>query len=51
MSPIGRCLLNHEEGDVVEVTVPAGSKEYEITRLVTIYDQVQENGDAAAAGS
>ena len=39
-SPIGKCLLNHEEGDVVEVTVPSGMREYEILRLVTIYDQV-----------
>jgi transcription elongation factor GreA len=39
-SPIGKCLLNHEEGDVVEVTVPSGTREYEILSLVTIYDQV-----------
>lgn len=41
-SPIGRSLLNHEEGDVVEVRVPSGMKEYEITRLVTIHDQAEE---------
>jgi transcription elongation factor GreA len=41
-SPIGRCLLNHEEGDTVEVKVPSGTKEYEITKLVTIHDQVKE---------
>jgi transcription elongation factor GreA len=41
-SPIGKSLLNHEEGDVVEVRVPAGSKEYEVTRLVTIHDQVRD---------
>src|SRR5688572_25232722 len=39
-SPIGKCLLNHEEGDVVEVKVPSGTKEYEIIRLVTIHNQV-----------
>jgi transcription elongation factor GreA len=38
-SPIGKCLLNHEPGDVVEVKVPSGTREYEILRLVTIYDQ------------
>ncbi len=38
-SPIGKCLLNHEEGDVVEVTVPSGTREYEILSLLTIYDQ------------
>ena len=41
-SPIGKCLLNHEEGDTVEVTVPSGTKEYEITKLVTMHDQVKE---------
>jgi len=38
-SPIGRSLLNHEVGDTVEVKVPSGTKEYEITKLVTIHDQ------------
>ena len=44
-SPIGKCLLNHEEGDVVQIRVPSGARELEITKLVTIHDQV---GDAAA---
>ena len=47
-SPIGKCLLNHEEGDVVEVTVPSGTREYEILRLVTIYDQVPTDGPPTA---
>jgi transcription elongation factor GreA len=38
-SPIGRGLLNHEAGDTVEVKVPSGTKEYEITKLVTLHDQ------------
>jgi transcription elongation factor GreA len=42
-SPIGKSLLNHEAGDVVEVRVPSGKKEYEITRLVTIHDQVEDS--------
>ena len=46
-SPIGKCLLNHEEGDTVEVKVPSGTREYEITRLVTIHEQ-SEQADAAA---
>ena len=41
-SPIGKCLLGSEEGDSVEVKVPAGTKEYEITKLVTIHDQVPD---------
>lgn len=40
-SPIGKCLLGGEEGDTVEVRVPSGTREYEITRLVTIHDQVK----------
>jgi transcription elongation factor GreA len=46
-SPIGRSLLNHEEGDTVEVKVPSGTKEYEVIRLVTIHDA----DDAAPAGA
>jgi transcription elongation factor GreA len=38
-SPIGKSLLGHEDGDTVEVKVPSGTREYEITRLVTIHDQ------------
>jgi transcription elongation factor GreA len=41
-SPIGKCLLGHEEGDSVEVKVPSGQKSYEIRKLVTIHDQVKE---------
>jgi transcription elongation factor GreA len=41
-SPIGKCLLGHEEGDAVEVRVPAGTKTYEITKLVTLHDQVKD---------
>ena len=46
-SPIGKSLLGHEEGDEVKVTVPSGSKEYEITRLVTIHDQVKDDAPQA----
>ena len=38
-SPIGKCLLNHEAGDTVEVKVPSGTREYELVKLVTIHDQ------------
>ena len=41
-SPIGKCLLGHEPGDAVEVRVPAGTKTYEITKLVTLHDQVKD---------
>ena len=38
-SPIGRALLNKEEGDEVTVTTPAGTREFEIIRLVTVHDE------------
>jgi len=41
-SPIGKCLLGHEEGDSVEVRVPSGTKVYEIRKLVTIHDQMKD---------
>jgi transcription elongation factor GreA len=46
-SPIGRSLLNHEEGDTIEVKVPSGTREYELIRLVTIHDA----DDSAPAGA
>ena len=42
-SPIGKCLLGHEEGDTVEVRVPSGSKTYDLVKLVTMHDQVKED--------
>ena len=39
-SPIGKSLLNREEGDTVQVRVPSGAREYDIVRFVTIHDQV-----------
>jgi len=41
-SPIGKCLLGHEEGDEVEIKVPSGLRTYEIRKLVTIHDQVKD---------
>jgi transcription elongation factor GreA len=37
-SPIGRSLLNKEEGDEVRVQTPAGARTFEIVRLLTIHD-------------
>ena len=48
-SPIGKCLLNHEEGDEVEVKVPSGTKSYEIISLVTMHDQAVDGSDSAEA--
>ncbi|MBA2303891.1 MAG: transcription elongation factor GreA [Acidobacteria bacterium] len=38
-SPIGRALVNKEEGDEVTVTAPNGSRRFEIVKLVTLYDE------------
>jgi transcription elongation factor GreA len=38
-SPIGRALLNKEEGDEVTVTTPNGSRTFEVIKLVTIHDE------------
>jgi transcription elongation factor GreA len=38
-SPIGRALLNKEEGDSVTVTTPGGRREFEIVKLFTIHDE------------
>lgn len=38
-SPIGRALLNKEEGDEVTVTTPGGSRRFELVKLVTIHDE------------
>ncbi|MBI3940832.1 MAG: transcription elongation factor GreA [Acidobacteria bacterium] len=41
-SPVGQSLMGHEEGDEVEVHTPGGKKTYEILRLTTIHQEVQE---------
>ena len=38
-SPIGRALLNKEEGDEVTVTTPNGSRRFELVKLLTIHDE------------
>jgi transcription elongation factor GreA len=37
-SPIGRALLNKEQGDDVKVVAPSGTRSFEVTRLITIHD-------------
>jgi len=41
-SPIGRALLGKKVGDEVQVTTPAGIREYEVVKLTTIYDEIQD---------
>lgn len=38
-SPIGKSLLNKEEGDEVKVQTPAGTRVFEIIKLTTIHDE------------
>ena len=38
-SPIGRSLMNREEGDEVLIRTPGGTKHYEIIELTTIHDE------------
>lgn len=38
-SPIGKSLLNKEEGDEVKVQAPNGTRVFEIIKLTTIHDE------------
>jgi transcription elongation factor GreA len=38
-SPIGRALVNKEEGDEVTVATPNGTRRFEIVKLVTIHHE------------
>ncbi len=40
-SPIGRALLNKEEGDEVTVTTPNGARKFELVKLITIHDEAE----------
>ena len=38
-SPIGRAILNKEEGDEIQVVTPNGPRQFELLKLVTIHEQ------------
>lgn len=38
-SPIGRAILNKEEGDEIKVITPSGRRAFELVKLVTIHDE------------
>ena len=40
-SPIGRALLNKEEGDEATVNTPTGSRRFEVVKLLTIHDDIE----------
>ena len=42
VSPIGRSLMGKEEGDEVVVSIPSGSRRFEIRRLQTLHDEAQK---------
>ena len=37
-SPIGRAILNKEEGDDIKVVTPNGTRKFELLKLITIHD-------------
>src|SRR5437016_14109338 len=39
VSPIGRSLMGKPEGDEVVVSIPSGSRRFEIRKLTTLHDQ------------
>src|SRR5436190_6844439 len=41
VSPIGRSLMGKQEGDEVTVTIPSGSRQFEIRRLITLHDEAK----------
>jgi transcription elongation factor GreA len=38
-SPIGRAILNKEEGDEIKVVAPNGNRTFELVKLITIHDE------------
>jgi transcription elongation factor GreA len=38
-SPIGRAILNKEEGDEIAVTTPNGSRNFELIKLITVHHE------------
>jgi transcription elongation factor GreA len=38
-SPIGRAILNKEEGDEIKVTTPNGLRTFELLKVSTIHDE------------
>jgi transcription elongation factor GreA len=40
-SPIGRAILNKEEGDEINVTTPNGTRTFELVKVITIHDDAE----------
>lgn len=41
-SPVGKALMNRRAGDAVTITIPRGTLEYEVRRIVTLTGEVLE---------
>jgi transcription elongation GreA/GreB family factor len=41
-SPLGLAFMDRQENDVVTVRLPVGTRELRIEKLLTLYDQAQE---------
>ena len=41
-SPIGRSLLGKQEGDEITIPLPDDQKEFEILKIITIHDSVED---------
>ena len=39
-SPVGQALVGKRAGDIVVIRTQAGARQYEITRLVTLHDEI-----------
>ena len=44
-SPIGKALMGKQDGDEIEVQTPAGRREFEITKLLTMHDLLEDSPD------
>ncbi|MBI5906038.1 MAG: GreA/GreB family elongation factor [Deltaproteobacteria bacterium] len=41
-APVGKALMNRRVGDAVTITIPRGTLEYEVRRIVTMFGDVLE---------
>ncbi|HZI86130.1 MAG TPA: transcription elongation factor GreA [Pyrinomonadaceae bacterium] len=48
-SPVGRSLMGKTEGDEVVVRTPAGARNFEIRRLSTLHDEIENKSEEEAA--
>jgi len=44
-SPVGKGLMNRRAGDAVTITIPRGTVEYEVRRVVTMFGDVLESAE------